>query len=249
MSGCAIVAGAGSGIGAATAVSLAARETDVLAVSRQPERILELPLSEHHRDRLHPVAADLTDPLAVDQVFSRAEASLGPVGYVVHSVGHDYKVDWYRKATAEAIEAAIRTLIMSPALLLNRALRSMQSSGGTIGLVTSGAANKPTPGRALYSTSKIAMNRLIESVAVECEADEGELTVFGISPGRVDTPMQQRLIESAKDAPTAFGLESFLDTSNVGAAQDVGEAIADLIVSATPELNGKIVRYPFDIWS
>lgn len=249
MSGCAIVAGAGSGIGAATAVSLASREIDVFAVSRQPERILDLPFSENTRGRLHLTAADLTAAMAIDRVFSEAEGSLGRVGYVVHSVGHDYEVDWYGNATAEAIEAAIHALVMSPALVLNRALRSMRSSGGKIGLVTSGAANKPTPGRALYSASKIAINRLIESVAVECKADLAGLTVFGISPGRVDTPMQQRLIESTKDAPSAFGLEPFLDTSNVVAAQDVGEAIADLMLSATPELNGKIARYPFDSWS
>lgn len=248
MSGCAIVAGASSGIGAATAASLASRGTEVLAVSRQPEQILELPISQDSRSRLHPIAADLTDASAVDRVFAEAEVSLGAVSYAVHSVGHDYVVDWYWNATADSIEAAISALITSPALFLNRALRSMQPSGGRIGLITSGAANKPTPGRALYSASKIAMNRLIESVALECKADGSELVVFGISPGRVDTPMQQCLIESSKDAPSAFGLESFLDTSGVVAAQDVGDAIAALMLSRNPELNGKIVRYPFDDW-
>ncbi len=248
MSGCAIVTGASSGIGAATAVSLVSRGIEVLAVSRQPEQILELPLSRHSRGRLHPIAADLTDASAVDRVFSQAEASMGAVGYVVHSVGHDYVVDWYENATAESIEAAIGALITSPALVLNRALRSMQPAGGRIGLITSGAANKPTPGRALYSASKIGMNRLIESVALECRADGSERIVFGISPGRVDTPMQQRLIKSSNDAPSAFGLESFLDTSNVAAAQDVGDAIAALMLSRKPELSGKIVRYPFDGW-
>lgn len=246
MSECAIVAGASSGIGAATAASLVSRGIEVLAVSRQPEQALELPLSRASRGRLHPYAADLTDASAVDRVFTEAEASLGAVGYVVHSVGHDYPVDWYANATAESIEAAIGALITSPALVLNRALRSMQPSGGRIGLITSGAANKPTPGRALYSASKIAMNRLIESVALECKADGSERIVFGISPGRVDTPMQRRLVESSKDAPSAFGLGSFLDTSNVVAAQDVGHAIAALMLSRNPELNGKIVRYPFD---
>lgn len=248
MSGCAIVSGASSGIGAATAASLASRGIEVLAVSRQPEQILELPLSQDSRDRLHPFAADLTDASAVDRVFAEAEASLGAVGYVVHSVGHDYVVDWYENATAESIEAAIGALITSPALFLNRALQSMQPSGGKIGLITSGAANKPTPGRALYSASKIAMNRLIESVALECRADGSDRIVFGISPGRVDTPMQQRLIQSSNNAPSAFGLKGFLDTSNVVAAQDVGDAIAALMLLPNPELNGKIVRYPFDGW-
>lgn len=246
--GCAVVAGASSGIGAATAIALASRDIDVVAAARQPGK-----LRDHHRfpevaQRLHFFAADLTKPEEIDGVFSEAESAHGPVRYVLHSVGTDYRVGWYRDSASEDIFALVASLMASPALILSRALESMDSGGGNIGMVSSGAANRPTPGRALYSASKIAMNRLVQSVAAECEATAPATAVFAILPGRVDTPAQGRLMERAEDAHPAFGLERFKSKEGVFPADEVGTAIGSLMVQAAPELNGRIFRYSPEGW-
>lgn len=246
--GYAIVTGAGSGIGAATALALASAGVDVVAVSRDPGRLREHPDRAEAGDRLVTVAADLTIAGEIDRVFTEAESIRGPVRYVVHSVGHDYRIGWYRDAGPASIESAIAALVTSPALVVARALRSMRGTGGAIGLISSGAANKPTPGRALYGASKIAVNRLVESVAAECEASAPGVAVFAVLPGRVDTPMQRRLIEAAADSPAAFGLDRFTSSTEVHPAREIGEAVAALVSAPDAHLNGRILRYRPEGW-
>ncbi len=248
MKSCAVVAGASSGIGAATAIAFARRGIDVVAAARHPERLLEPARSAGVERRLDLVSADLTQAEGVEKVFARAETNHPPVRYVVHSVGYEYRVGWYREASAGEVAQAISSLISSPALILHRALRSMAPGGGNIGLMSSGAAGRPTPGRSLYSASKIALNRLVESVGAECAATSPGTAVFGIVPGRVDTPAQRRLIQAAEDADPTFGLDRFRSVDEVWPAHAVGTAIASLTLSKAADLNGQLFRYSPDGW-
>ncbi len=234
--------GAGSGIGAATALALASHGVRVVAVARHPDRLLER-AEEPGPDGVILAAADMTVPDEIDRIFTEAESNLGPVRHVVHSVGHDYGVGWYHSATPAATQDVIAALLTSPALVLTRALQSMRASGGTIGLVSSGAANKPTPGRALYSATKIAVNRLVESVAAECAATDPSVAVFAVLPGRVDTPAQRRLMDEAREAPAAFRLDRFTSSSDVRPPREIGAALASLMLAPPDDLNGRILRY------
>lgn len=246
--GCALITGASSGIGAATALALAARETQVVAVSRHPERLRDHERFQSLSTRIDPVAGDMTRPDDVDRVFSHSESVHGDIRFVIHSVGFESSIDWFQDAAPDAILDAVAALIASPALVLNRALRSLRHRGGNIGLISSGAANRPTPGRPLYSASKIALDRLMESVAAECAALNDGTAVFSIVPGRVDTPAQHRLMRAARDAPEAFRLNRFRSSSEIVPPDVVGEAIAALINSPPVDLNGAIFRYRPDGW-
>lgn len=242
------MAGASSGIGAATAIAIASLGIDVVAVARHPDRLKEHGHFPSARSRLDLVTADVTDPAEVESVFSHTETAHGPVRFVVHSVGFEYRVGWYRDAAPGDILDAVSALIASPAMVIRRALRSMWGTAGSIGVISSGAANRATPGRALYSSSKVAVNRLVESVAAECKAGAGNIGVFAILPGRVDTPMQQRLMRTAQDAEPAFGLERFRSYEGVSSADEVGESIASLLQRPPAELNGQILRYQPEGW-
>lgn len=246
--GCAIVIGGTSGIGAATAMAMASTGTVVIAVSRNPARLFEVEGAREVESLLVPVAADATDAAEIERVFDLAESRYGPVRTLVHSVGHEYEIGWYQDASPDAVVEAIAGLVVAPALVLARALRSMEVHGGNIVIVSSGAANKPTPGRALYSASKIAVNRLMESLALECEARNPKTAVCAVLPGRVDTPMQRRLMTAATEAPSAFRLEPFTSSAGVHAPRDVGAAIAELTERPATELNGHVFRYRPDGW-
>jgi NAD(P)-dependent dehydrogenase (short-subunit alcohol dehydrogenase family) len=195
------------------------------------------------------IDADMTDPTEVDRVFGVTEGRMGPIRIVIHSVGFQYEVGWFADMDPHSILAAVASLVSSPALVLHRAVRSMESTGGgVIGLVSSGAANKLTPGRALYGPAKAAVNRLVATVAAECAARELDIGVFGISPGRVDTPAQRRLIRSAKIAPIAFQLEGFRSTVGVADVEEVGSAIATLASRKPAEVNGGLFSYREHSW-
>lgn len=235
----ALVTGASSGIGAAAALAFASSGIEVAAVARSATRSVSQDLPPKVRSALHPIDADLTVPEEIHRVFEE----VGPIRIIVHSVGFDYDTGWFANAPPDDVVSAVASLISSPALVLNRGLNAMSHTGGTIGLVSSGAANKLTPGRALYSASKSAVNRLVESVAAECAVHSPDIGVYAISPGRVNTPAQDRLINVAATAPEVFGLESFRSSDNVHEAADVGGAITKLAQREPGELNGGIFRY------
>jgi NAD(P)-dependent dehydrogenase (short-subunit alcohol dehydrogenase family) len=244
--GCAVVTGAGSGIGAAVSVALARSGVPVVAVSRTPERIRAV--TDPAAAGLHLVAADMTDPPSVDSVFDEAIERFGSVAFVAHSVGYLSKVGWYRDAASEDIVGTITALLTSPALVLARAVDAMRDSGGIVCLVSSGAARRPTPGRALYSATKMATNRMVQSVAAECRVHLPPIGVCAVEPGRVDTPMQRRLMAQADHADPAFGLDRFRSDDGLITAAAAGEAIADLSRRHPTDLNGRIFRLAADGW-
>lgn len=246
--GCAVVTGAGSGIGAATAMALASSGVDVVAASRNPGKLADHVGYEDVESRLDLVTADLTKPDDVDEVFGHAESAHGRVRFVVHSVGFNYRVGWFRENQTEDVVGALAALFTSPVLVLRRALRSMRTNSGAVGLISSGAARRPTPGRALYSSTKIAVNRLVESVAAECAEEDPTTAVFAIYPGRVDTPMQRQLMDVAQEAPSAFRLDRFRSADDVFSPDAVGAAIASLAHREPTHLNGRIFRYRPDGW-
>lgn len=139
---CAIVTGASSGIGAATAIALARSGIPVVAAARSASSMADRALALEAGARLDLIDADMTDPTAVDRVFGVAEGRMGPIRIVIHSVGFQYEVGWFADMDPHSILAAVASLVSSPALVLHRAVRSMESTGGgVIGLVSSGAAD------------------------------------------------------------------------------------------------------------
>jgi NAD(P)-dependent dehydrogenase (short-subunit alcohol dehydrogenase family) len=72
-----------------------------------------------------------------------------------------------------------------------RQRRELTGGGGVLLNITSGAALVGQPGRAAYSASKAAVDRLSEALAAE-EADAG-IRVPAVAPGVVDTTMQETI--------------------------------------------------------
>jgi NAD(P)-dependent dehydrogenase (short-subunit alcohol dehydrogenase family) len=248
--GCAVVTGASSGIGRAIAVELAHHGVDVVASARRAPALEELVAqasSAGGQVVAHP--ADLTDAEAVTGLFAAAASRFGHVGIVVHSVGHDYRVGPLWEMSPHEVQDVVAAMVTSPALVLREALHNMRAAGGLVLLVSSGAAYRTTPGRCLYSAAKAAVNQLVLSAALEVEAGEGpDLAVVAVLPGRVDTPMQRRLVDAAQTAPASFRLSGFTSMAGVSTAEDVGRAVVQLTQRPPAELNGAVLRLTSGGW-
>jgi NAD(P)-dependent dehydrogenase (short-subunit alcohol dehydrogenase family) len=185
-----LVTGAGRGIGAAVAARLSADGHRVALLARDAgalDRVLEsLPgpaLS---------LAADVTDPVAVEGALARLEAEWGPVEVLVSNAGagtaaplvHTTDDDWSHM---------LELNLTAPFRLLRRTLPAMTAQGwGRIVVVASVVAKRGEAQVAAYTAAKHGVLGLVRAAAAEV-ARTG-VTVNAVCPGYVDTPMTDETV-------------------------------------------------------
>jgi len=173
----AVVTGASSGIGAATARLLAAEGWRVIAVARRAERLTEL-------DAIA-VAVDLTDPDAPARVREAVEAQGGELKLLVNNAGAEWRSSFgdggyanVRQTMDLNFDAAVR--VTEALLPLLRA-----SAPSSIVNVSSVAGRVGRPSNSAYAASKFALAGWSEAVAIE-EKPHG-VHVGTVLPGFIST--------------------------------------------------------------
>lgn len=173
----ALVTGASSGIGAATAELLSDRGCRVVVTGRNTAALSTV--AEHTGGPV--CAVDLTDTGALDHVLSVAE----PVDVLVCNAG----VGWtgpLEQMQPKDIEHLLQVNLQTPAQLIQAVLPSMLArKRGHIVLVSSIAGCMGVAHEAVYSASKAGVNALAASIRQEV-ADHG-IGVSVVVPGIVDT--------------------------------------------------------------
>jgi NADP-dependent 3-hydroxy acid dehydrogenase YdfG len=202
-----MITGAGGGLGAAIATALA--PTHTLLLAGRPS------------ERLDAVAArlgaptwplDLADP---DSIDAGAEV-LTELDVLVHNAGVSYP-GRVAESTAEEWRATFEINVVGAVALTLALLPALRTARGHVVFINSGAGIKVSPGLASYSASKFALRSFADSL----RADEPDLRVTSVHPGRIDTDMQRDLIayEQRDYVP-----EQFLSPESVAAV--VAQAVA-----------------------
>jgi NAD(P)-dependent dehydrogenase (short-subunit alcohol dehydrogenase family) len=192
----AIVTGGGRGIGKAIALGLAKAGASVAVVARSEDQLAETVKEITALGSCAiSVAADVSDPAAVQKMVVEIEETLGSVDLVVNNAGVAGPIgptwetdpdDWWR-----CQEVNLRgPMICSRAVLPGMISRG----GGRIVNVASGAGTFAVPYLGAYVTSKTALIRFTEILALEV-AQHG-VKVFAIEPGTVRTAMAEYALES-----------------------------------------------------
>lgn len=217
----AIVTGASSGIGRATAVALAGAGAAVAVAARRGDRLDEV-VAGIRRDggRALAVATDVADREAVFALVERAAAEFGPADILVNNAGimptsplPDLHLDdWLRmvdvnvKGVLHCIAAAL------PAMLERRS--------GHIVNVGSIAGRRPFPGGTIYSATKFAVRCISAGMQLELSAAHG-IRVTDIQPGVVAT----ELVDNIPDPETRRGFIQRWEDKEPLESGDVAAAI------------------------
>ena len=195
---CALVTGASSGIGRATALMLA-REGASVALLALPQSGVEEVASacRQHGSEAIGIEADVGDPQAVDRAFAVAEDELGPLDAVYCGAGVSAVVS--AAATTDAVwERQLRTNLAGTFHVLRAAARVMIPRGrGAIVTTGSELALTGQAGYVAYSASKggvLAMTR-----ALAAELAPHSIRINAVCPGTVDTPLLAAEFETAED--------------------------------------------------
>lgn len=201
----ALVTGASSGIGAATAKALAANGAAVALLARRADRLGELKVEiESAGGTAVVVTADVTDAEQVTGAVQRTVAELGRLDILVNNAGlmqsapaaeaplkdWDAMVDVNVKGVLYATRAALPHLIEAAA----------DSPRGVADLVTisSTAGWVARPNTAVYSLTKFGVNAFSEGVRQEVLGKRVRVGVVG--PGTVDTEIFSHLADSSRAA-------------------------------------------------
>lgn len=184
----AVVTGASSGIGRATAELLAARGARVAVFARSAERLRDLVAA--HAERMIAVAGDVADSAAIETLFSRCEETFGDCDLLVNNAGMiDPKA--MIDTTPEAWDRMFAVNVRGTFLASRRALRPMiaRRAGVIVNVASISGVIGPEkfPGWVSYCASKAAVIGLTEALAVEVK--EYGVRVNCVSPGSVDTKM------------------------------------------------------------
>ncbi|MBV8295221.1 MAG: SDR family NAD(P)-dependent oxidoreductase [Acidimicrobiia bacterium] len=212
----ALVTGASSGIGAALARALAARQVTVGLVARRLDRLEEV-LEECGKDA--PLSriwvADLGDLDLAESVALEAWDAFGHVDVLVNNAGIP-KRRHVTELTYDEVEEVMRVNFLSPARMSLALLpRMLERGAGSIVNVSSVAGRLGNPRESAYSASKFALCGWSEGMNVDLWDTPIEIRL--INPGAIDTEIWDL---PGEDAPIYEG------------EKEPPEAIADGIVEA-----------------
>jgi short-subunit dehydrogenase len=178
----ALVTGASSGIGRATAVALARAGARLKATGR--EQVALQRLAEETRADF--MVADLADRTAVEDVARWA----GDVDVLVNNAGLGW-AGLFQSMEASQIDALIRVNLLAPLVLTNLLLPGMfQRGSGHVVNVASIAGHVGVRHEAAYAATKAGLIAFTESLRYELAGSGVGITL--VSPGVIDTPFFER---------------------------------------------------------
>jgi 3-oxoacyl-[acyl-carrier protein] reductase len=216
----AIVTGAGTGVGRATALALAGEGVSTVLVGRRRDRLGETAaLVAAGRGTALVTPADVADEIAVADVVARAVAQFGGIDVLINAaaVGLYGPVERY---SLHAWQQTMATNLTGVFLLCRAVLPSMRErGGGTIVSIGSGAGKQGYADLAAYSASKFGLIGFMESLAAEVGGDG--IKVSTVLPGSILTDFGGRTV-AEKQAAIAAG-KRYLNP------EDVADAILYLL--------------------
>lgn len=179
----AIITGASSGIGAATARRLAAAGARVMLVARRLDRLEEL--AAEIGEAAIPLALDLGEPQAAQALLDAATAHLGKVDILVNNAGilRTSHIDAFDLADLEPLIAINYTAVVRASFLFARHMKA--HGGGQIVNLSSIGASLTAAGTGVYGGLKAALERFTDVLRIEL-AGSG-VRVGLIAPGTTTT--------------------------------------------------------------
>ncbi|WP_411089007.1 SDR family oxidoreductase [Streptomyces sp. 061-3] len=221
----AVITGAASGMGAATALLLAARGARVALLARRADRLEEVAarVTAEGGEALV-VAADVTDQASVDAAAERVHTAFGEVDLVVNAAGvmlpnpvDEGRTDEWQRMLDTNVSGALRIIrAFTPDLV------AAAAGGRTADLVniSSIGAHITFPDYAVYGATKAALSYL--SASLRTEFSPRDVRVTNIEPGLTDTELGSHI----DNAELSGQLDGMFDALGSLSGDDIADLVA-----------------------
>ena len=192
----AIITGASSGIGKATARRLADSGARVVLAARRVERLNVLAADIEHRKGTALVApTDVTDEQSVQRLARTALAAFGRIDILINNAGI-MPLSPISKLKVEEWDRMIDVNIKGVLYCIAATLPTMLEQGsGHIINVSSVAGRRPFPSGTVYSATKFAVRAISQGLRLELSPIEG-IRVTDIEPGVVATELTDHITDT-----------------------------------------------------
>ncbi|MDX6454018.1 MAG: 3-oxoacyl-[acyl-carrier protein] reductase, partial [Gaiellaceae bacterium] len=227
----ALVCGASSGLGLASAEALAAEGANVTMFARRRDVL------EREADRIGALAVrgDVSLPQDLERVVATTLEAFGGLDILVWNSGGP-PAGTGTEVTPAALEQAIESMLTPAVRLVGLSLPHLdRSDGGRIIAITSIAAKEPTAHLALSNTLRPAVTGWLKTLATEL-GPRG-ITVNCVAPGRIATPRLEYLYP---DGPTEEQL-SDIPLRRWGEPREFGDVVCFLASERARYVSGQTV--------
>jgi len=211
----AVITGASSGIGEATARALVRDGLKVALLARRADRIEAI--AAELGEAAIAVTADVTDRDQLVAAAERVQAELGPAAVLVNNAGvmllgpfsSEQRADYRQMVEVNLLGAIAATEVFLPQL---------RETGGDLVNISSVAGRTARMGNAVYAATKWGINGFSEGLRQELQPD---IRVMVVEPGAVATELTDHITHDATKAATKDYVRDLAITS-----EDIADVIA-----------------------
>ncbi|GEN30745.1 benzil reductase ((S)-benzoin forming) [Cerasibacillus quisquiliarum] len=203
MSKLAVITGTSRGLGHHIATLFLKKKIRVIGLSRHENKNLSRLAIEYQTSYQH-MTCDLSNHHETMAVMKQIAAQLkkNQKVYLINNAAMIEPIHQAAKIDPYQLAKHVQVNLTTPMMITNYLLHVLNQKRGTMinTIITSGAAERAVHGWSAYCSTKAAMNRYIETVALEQKNLKTNHMIIGLSPGIMDTEMQTEIRKSTREA-------------------------------------------------
>ena len=220
MSRIAVVTGAGSGVGRASALHLLKAGWSVALAGRRRDALDEtVGMAGDAAARTLVVPTDVGDPQAVTALFAAVKAKWGRCDFLFNNAGGNVRAGPIEDLAYEDWARVVQINLTGSFLCAQAAFRMMKEQspqGGRIVNNGSISAHVPRPDSVAYTSTKHAVTGLTKALALD--GRKYDIVSGQIDIGNAATPMTDRMTGGVKQADGTVKVEPRMDVNHVAEA-------------------------------
>lgn len=219
----ALITGASSGIGRATAIAFARADAKIVVVSRRPAENEEtLRLISQAGSSGHFVQTDVSSARDVEAMVAETVQQFGRLDFAFNNAGIVESQKPFLEQPEETFDRVMDVTVKGVWLCMKAQIRQMlQTGGGAIVNMSSIAGVVGGPGVPIYTASKHAVLGLTRATAIEFA--KAGIRINAVCPGSIETEMLAGYFKESED--TKKHMMASHPIGRLGKAEEVASAV------------------------